>query len=84
MPEWRHTLELTDVWSEEMDLTAKRDVIVERITKLPPYRQDIVLQDIVDDLRLVETEDDFNDVWDYFYDWADSKRVWVNLWAPAR
>jgi hypothetical protein len=83
---WKHKLLLADVWNDDdLSLIEKRDVIVARIKKLPMYDDtgddDSDLWWIVDELSDVTNEEDFDVVWDGFYDWADTERVWVELWS---
>ena len=69
----------------------RRDLIVGRIKMLSRYVEDHEREDfdedlwwIVDEMSDVQNEDDFDMIWDAFYDWADSHRVWVELWNPER
>lgn len=80
MPEWSYKLQLGDVFhNEDMALAEIRDVVVARIKRAPFYDEnhDGELTEIVDELAEVEDVDEFDAVWDRFYDWADFNRVWV-------
>lgn len=76
--QWRHTLHLADVWkSESLEFEEQRNIVVERIKKLPMYETDYDLQNLADELQDAEEIDEFDAAWDYFYDWADANGVWV-------
>lgn len=76
---WAFTLKLDDVFhSEAIGFGNKRDIIVKRIREARWFDpEDMYLTEIVDELSLVDDVDEFDRVWDDFYDWADFNRVWV-------
>lgn len=39
----------------------------------------IDLHDLLDEFVDVETEEEFDNVWNSIYDWANDVRVWINL-----
>lgn len=82
---WKHHIDLHDIWQDETpDFKARRDAIVTRIKASTAWDEDderLVL--LVDELGDCDHEDEFDWVWDEFYDWADEKRVWVELWTPV-
>lgn len=86
MAEWKHTLYIGDVFhNDEMDLSAKGQVIVDRIQNSSFWHSedDGDLEQIVEELEDAAKEDDerwFNYVWSAFYDWADANRVWIDTW----
>lgn len=91
MPTWLHKLELSDVFhDDDKSFEDKRDAIVERITSSSWYQDRMessiilkekdVLLGIVEDLIFASDYDEFDDVWNDFYDWCDAKRVWVETW----
>lgn len=80
---WNHHLYIGEVWNnEELGFIEQRDQIVARIKLLPHYSDeddgDGELWWIVDELADTKNEDEFDSVWDAFYDWADDNRVWVD------
>lgn len=81
MSKWNHSLPLVDIFHDEtMAFVDKRSAIVERIRESSFYTGedlDWELDEIVMALDEAEDEDDFNMVWDEFYDWCDAHRVWV-------
>lgn len=89
---WKTYLKIADIWNDEdASLEQKRDVIVERIKELPQYVEDNDADNfdeelwwIVDELSDVDDEEWFNNVWDAFYDWCDSERVWVEIFSVER
>lgn len=76
---WAHTLKLDDIFhSEAHSFTNRRDIIVKRIRGAGFFDEaDSELQELVDELADSRDTDEFDRVWDYFYDWADDHRVWV-------
>jgi hypothetical protein len=76
---WAHTLKLGDIFHSEVhSFTSKRDIIVERIRGTGFFDDaDSELMELVDELADSRDIDEFDRVWDYFYDWADANRVWV-------
>jgi hypothetical protein len=86
---WNHKLQLGDVFhNEALTIEQKRNEIVHRIKVSNFYDEenDGELWEIVDELSGVQDVDEFDAVWDRFYDWADYARVWVETFkavAPA-
>ncbi len=77
---WLHKLELGDVFhDEDVELIpGRRDEIVKRIresTFWDPDDDDLVLT--IEELEEVDSVEYFDRVWNYFYDWCDFNRVWV-------
>lgn len=79
MPIWNHTLQLADIFhDDDLTLEQKRDEIVRRIKASPFWDEDdTTLTDVVHLLELTDCVEEFDAVWDEFYDWADAARVWV-------
>jgi hypothetical protein len=83
---WQHKLQLGDVFhNDALTIAQKRDEIVHRIKVSNFYDEDHdgELVDIIDELSGIETVDEFDWVWDRFYDWADFNRVWVETFSSA-
>lgn len=79
--EWAHKLELGELWqNDDLDFPTKRDLIVARFKTLPMYSDDWDLYDLVEELAATGHIDEFDEVWDELYDWADIHRVWIGLW----
>jgi len=87
-PAWEHTLRIQDVFhADELTLAERRDEIVRRIRRGKFWdAEDDELVGIVDELAELDlhdndgqAEDEFNAVWDLFYDWADAHHVWVKI-----
>ena len=85
MNRWAHKLQLGDVFRNEgMAFEQQRDAIVGRIKRARFYSEDDhELAEIVAELTDVENVDEFDWVWDRFYDWADANRVWVDTFKVA-
>lgn len=79
MVTWAHRLRLKDVFrNEEMTFEKRRDAIVQRIKASSWYTDDEYdLINTVEELEEASDADQFDEVWNYFYDWADVNRVWV-------
>jgi hypothetical protein len=80
---WDLTLDVS-VWfgNEEMSFEQRRDAIVRKIRKSswPKHNEDV--DELLDELSEVETEEAFNKVWDDLYDIADldsGYRVWIKV-----
>lgn len=77
---WRYKLQLGDVfYADDLDFETKRDIIVERIKDSEFYDpfHDGYLEALADELSGVADEDEFNDTWDEFHDYADDNRIWI-------
>jgi hypothetical protein len=93
MTKWKMTLDLTDKWDavceEESLVPDFCQTIAERLETLLKEQTGLVpgdkrgLRQYADEFRALGDDADFNsfnDLWGYFYDWADSgKRLWVKL-----
>ncbi len=92
MVNWKYKLNLKEDWqkAERKEITAKElaDIIVDKIINSNFYcdakekynHQDYELEDIIDELKGMGADDSFDDfdvIWDQFYDWADENKVWV-------
>lgn len=79
MAVWHETLNLRDVFhNEDLEFKARRDEIVKRITSLRLFDEDdLEVLQIVEALGDAEDEEEFDEYWDDFYNWADDVRVWV-------
>ena len=81
MPRWDHEVDLSDVFrNADLEFTARRDVIVERISEHAWFagRDDFDL--LVHAVRLLTKAKDFGDfnrAWELVYDEADADRVWI-------
>lgn len=84
--QWGYKLEVGDLFQDDdMPFLAKRDGVVARIKAAPFYMDEPgddhdaeELYWIVDEMADTEDVDQFDSVWDAFYDWCDwDKRVWV-------
>ena len=91
---WKYTLEISDIWkkrrAKEITIQELCKEIFARgqILKNQMKEYDPELEDLLDEILLISenTESDeqelieeFDSVWDSFYDWADHTRVWVNI-----
>lgn len=76
---WKHTLKLRDVFHDEtLTYEERRDEIIKRIKRSTFWDPESwTLADIVNELSECDSEWEFNDEWDRFYDHADEKRIWV-------
>lgn len=85
MSKWIYTFDIKDDWRKayNKEISAKKfaEVIVEKIKNAVFYSEkDNGLNDIIRDFQDLREHDDFDDfdtVWDDFYNWADKNRVWV-------
>ncbi len=87
MINWKYKLDLKEDWqrAERKEITAKElaDIIIDKIINSAFYsNSDDELQDIINELKGMGADDSFNDfdvIWDQFYDWADENKVWVAI-----
>lgn len=83
MPSWKHTIDLTDLWSKAgtaASFEQNRDDIVQRIRDAGLYPDDIVLRSLLNDLAETISYADFDHHFAYVRQWADQDhiRVWLN------
>lgn len=55
------------------------DLLSRRLLVRDHYATDQTLRNIIDGLGEVEDVDEFNDVLEDLYDWADENRVWLGI-----
>lgn len=90
MPIWKHTLNVADIWAEAKKANVGPDDLANGIADrlAVQIRGNRIRADVdtwIERWREWATEaaendldfDDFDNVWDEFYNWADSRRVWV-------
>ncbi|MHC4180735.1 MAG: hypothetical protein ACYSWU_24815 [Planctomycetota bacterium] len=82
--QWLHTLPLKDIWTwwetakEQSHPQELGRRVAERIRKQPWFEDYDELDDFAGQFELVEDIDEFDDVLEELYDWADvDKRCWV-------
>ena len=97
---WSLEIDLYDVWkSEDIPVPEQIRIVYERLVGSEwmditnaPFTLGLLLQDFNDlisqfdeeELDEFELVDNFDDLWDAFYDLADSDRVWINTQFPPR
>jgi len=81
---WNHKFNIKDDWQKavnrEVSVADFSKLLANKISKSPFYNEeDIEIADIVLEFtHMGESNwDDFDVVWDQFYDWADTNRVWI-------
>ena len=77
---WQHKIRLADVFhDEDRTFLERRDAIVLRCkTQLRRiYSESEDLQYLLEELSETEDEDQFDEIWNDFYDWCDDNQVWV-------
>lgn len=84
MANWKHKLNLTDVFhNDEVTLTDKTNTIIRRIKKAPWYEEanyNEELEEILEELNDAAEDNDlhqWDSAWAAFYDIADADRIWV-------
>lgn len=82
MAKWKHTLRLGDVFhNDDLTLAQKTEKITERFQALKiPEADRWDAESTLEELADAAAEDDvdwWDGAWNFFYDWADANRVWV-------
>ena len=92
MANWKKTIDISDLmdqyYNNEISIKDLTSEMVIRLKKLP-YNDDVIFNDIVFELDnfepssdYEEAEDEFNEILQRLYDWADIKhRLWINTYA---
>jgi hypothetical protein len=86
MANWKHTLDLSDIWNSEPNselyteiskrLTAKAAEMKNAGTITEEDYDDLC--DVSDDIQSITDVEDFDNLWDEVYDWADhDHRLWI-------
>ena len=78
MPQWRQTIDVSDVFHNgDLTFPNRRDAIVARLkdSGWPATNADVT--DLVDELGQAETTGEFDEIWNALYDEADLDRVWI-------
>lgn len=76
---WDHTVKIADVFhDDDLAFDVKRDLIVARFARLKQkFPEDWDLELLLDELSDTTGDEEFDDVWESLYDWADDNRVWI-------
>ena len=86
MAQWFHTLNIKEEWHQaknnEITVQQLSEIIVKKLKKIKidSFEKDDLIMEFIEfseDKSL--DKDDFDDLWNEFYDWADSNRVWVKI-----
>lgn len=80
MARWQRTLDLKDVW-ESKDLSLIARTIAQRLTEIEPLENEhseTLRQELIENFSDLADEpapdvDDFDDLMDKLYDWADTR-----------
>lgn len=92
--QWQYKWNIGDLWKQGEDRSLPAYEFADKLLKLmemsdwrKAHRDDPELEEIIGDFKLFvlnknEEYDDFDELWDMFYDWADGASVWVNIWRP--
>jgi putative heme iron utilization protein len=87
MPDWKYEIDVSDVFPDDsLDVADKALIIAERIRhKFDGLElgssERTVLHDLCDDLKLIGDEDEFDEVWEEMYVWAERNRLWIKTWG---
>lgn len=83
LPVWNKKVQIKDILKESDAIKAGQEISKRITEQLAEYMDsealayDDELADIEYEFRHVADTEDFNNVLDQFYDWADEKRVWL-------
>ena len=77
MSNWKYTINLSEFYHDDnLTINEKGKRIVE-ISKYFRIIKDAELENILFLFNDVESIEDFDEIMNYFYDWADINRVWI-------
>lgn len=90
MPNWKHHLDLKVEWKkgEENQITVQQlaAFAAKKLSKIDFHNDDVNFDrdDFVDELEglsedLTATKDNFDNVWERLYDFADEHRLWIAI-----
>lgn len=89
MSVWKYKINIASLWKQVKDDEILPWEFVEKFLNILKSHScydenDLDLQDIVEyleDFVMLKNTDknDFDLIWDNFYDWADEKRVWIAI-----
>lgn len=80
MPTWRYTVDLKDVWRNEGLTFEERRTEIARRIRASRWAEEspwTVFHNLVDELAEVGSVEEFDQVWDEIYDYADMDRCWI-------
>lgn len=93
MNKWLYHLKIGDIWeaTKDNEISVYRfvELFLKRLKQKSFYKKfieelDLELEDIISDFEFFveqknEDKDEFDEIWDRFYDWADGIRLWVDI-----
>jgi hypothetical protein len=81
MSKWEYTIEVSDLYdsyiSEECSLADFVAALKNRIEEIVPEEICAEIEDDLTDLTFVEDDDEYDDVMDRIYDWANIHKIWI-------
>jgi ASC-1-like (ASCH) protein len=78
MVPWSYTFRIDDLFhNDEISFEERRKAIVARMRKQPWFEAFETEEGIADDLETETDVDEWDYLWNQFYDWCDENRVWV-------
>ena len=93
MAKWAHRMRLGDIWNESADdgsdWEMTRDATLVRMRGDGWCQQYLSMEHgpldethlgwLLSELEAADSLDEFNEVWDQIYDWADINRLWLQV-----
>ena len=93
MANWKFRLNISDIWKKvknnEIPIYQFVNLFLNRLKTRNFYKElikaeDLELEDIITDFEFFvieknEDKDEFDEIWNRFYDFADTIRLWVNI-----
>ena len=82
---WKNKITIKDSWEQakrgDISMVEARDDLVQKLKALPCFKTNAELQEIINSfegLTKEETFDDFDEILNDLYDWADEdNRLWI-------
>lgn len=83
MGKWKGNIDVKKEWNQlkDLDTLEAKEQLQPLISKLQSnalYQFNDEFKHLVDALAKSTNFDEFNELWDEIYDWADNNHVWIN------
>jgi hypothetical protein len=91
MSKWKKTFDVSDMWrkakNDEITIQVLSKTVAERLEKLKKSDDyGLEIEDFVDEFKDFSQDEsldknDFDNIWNRFYNFADRNRIWVKIFS---